>query len=77
MVIGPTFKGIYGQNVTVFTNNVKREIIIDDEYIRHSIYFPDDDIVEGFNKGQMISYENVISEEDVQLIIEFIKSLSE
>lgn len=77
MVIGPTFKGIYGQNVTVFTNNVKREIVIDDEYIRHSIYFPDDDIVEGFNKGQMISYENVISEEDVQLIIEFIKSLSE
>jgi len=76
-LIGPTFKGAYGKTETVITDGKEREIIIDDEYIRRSIYEPDADIVKGYRKGQMISYRNEVSEEEVKLIIEFIKSLNE
>ncbi len=76
-LVGPTFKGIYGKNEIVITDGSEREIIIDDEYLRRSIYEPDTDIVKGYRKGQMISYKNEVSEDEVKLIIEFIKSLNE
>lgn len=74
-LVGPTFKGLYGHEVTVTTGREKRTIIADDEYIRRSIYDPNDDIVEGFGRGLMLSYRGQLSEDDVSLIIEYIKTL--
>lgn len=74
-IIGPSFKGRYGTNIVVITNGQEREIQMNDEYILRSIYEPDYDVVKGFRKGQMVSYRNEISEEQVSWIIEFIKSL--
>jgi len=63
--------------VEVTIDGEKTEVMVDEEYIRTSIYEPDAAIVEGYNKGLMLSYEDLVSEEEIDLIIEYIKSINE
>lgn len=74
-LVGPTFKGLYGHEVAVTSKGEKRTVTADDEYIRRSIFSPDDDIVDGFGRGLMLSYEGQLSEDDVTQIIEYLKTL--
>lgn len=74
-LVGPSFKGIYGHKVTVVTNGSEREITVDDEYIKKSIYDPNADVVKGFNKGLMQPYTGQLSEGDVKQITEYLKTL--
>ena len=74
-LVGPSFKGIYGHNATVVTSGSEREVMVDDEYIKRSIYDPNADVVKGFNKGLMLSYKGQLSEDDVKQITEYLKSL--
>lgn len=74
-IIGPSFKGIYGHKVTVITGGKERELTIDDEYIKQSIYDPNADVVKGFNKGLMMPYTGQLSDDDIVQIIEYIKTL--
>jgi len=76
-LVGPSYLGLWGKSHTVVTDGKKREITVDEEYIRRSIYEPNYDVTEGYNKGLMLSYEDMVSEEEVGLIIEYIKSLNE
>jgi cytochrome c oxidase subunit 2 len=52
-----------------------REVIADSVYIRNSIYDPDADVVRGYNKGLMLSYEGLVSEEEIGLILEYLRHL--
>lgn len=75
-LIGPTFRGIYGKTETVITETgEEKTITVDDDYLGRSIYQPNAEIVKGYNKGLMISYENTIDEESVNQIIDYIKTL--
>jgi cytochrome c oxidase subunit II len=74
-IIGPSFKGIWGKKETVVTNDQEREITIDEAYIKHSIIEPSADVVKGYNKGLMISYKDLVSEKEMNDIIEYIKTL--
>ncbi len=74
-LIGPSFKGIYGKTEIVVTDGAEREITIDDEYISRSIKDPNADVVQGYMKGLMISYENTINDQQIADIIEYIKTL--
>lgn len=74
-IIGPSFKGVYGRTQLVETNGETREILVDDEYITRSIYEPNADIVQGYMRGLMISYEKIISEEQMDDIIDYMKTL--
>ncbi|MEZ5195039.1 MAG: hypothetical protein R2764_01160 [Bacteroidales bacterium] len=56
-LIGPSFKGVWGTKEIVVTNGEEREITIDEEYIKTSIYDPNADVVKGYNPGLMISYK--------------------
>jgi cytochrome c oxidase subunit II len=76
-IVGPTFKGKYGTNVTVVTNGQEREVLYDYDYVKRSIYEPDADISKGFRPGQMISYLGEISEQEIEFIVEFLKTLSD
>jgi len=75
-LVGPSFKGIWGKTETVVTDGDEREITVDAEYIRRSIYEPNADVVEGFNKGLMVSYEGQLSDDDIDNIIEYLKTLN-
>lgn len=76
-LIGPSFKGLWGKQEAVITNGKQRDIVVDSIYIVQSIYEPDADIVKGFRKGQMVSYKNDISTEEINYIIEFLKTIND
>jgi cytochrome c oxidase subunit II len=75
-LVGPSFKGIYGTERTVQSAGGKRTVVADDAYIRNSIYNPNDDLVDGFGKGLMLSYLGQLSEDDIALIIEYLKTVN-
>ena len=72
-LVGPSFKGLYGRTENVLTNNVLRQISVDEEYIRKSIVDPMADITEGY-PPVMITQPN-ISDEDIEAMIELIKDM--
>ena len=74
-LVGPSFKGLYGSTVEVTTSGKARKISADDVYIRTSIVEPDKDIVTGFQAGIMQPYKNVITDKDIQLVIEYLKTV--
>jgi cytochrome c oxidase subunit 2 len=74
-LVGPSFKGIWGEEQTVVTNGQERLVKIDEDYIHRSIFDPNADVVKGFNKGLMLSYEGQLSEDDVANIIEYLKTV--
>lgn len=74
-LVGPSYKGIWGAEHTVKTGREKRTVIVDEEYIKKSIYDPNADVVDGYGKGLMLSYEGQLSEDDIANIIEYLKTL--
>jgi len=70
-IIGPSFKGSWGQN-RAFTDGSTG--VVDENYIRTSIINPSGKIVSGYDPV-MPSYDGTFSDEDLSAIIEFIKSL--
>ncbi len=74
-LVGPSFKGIWGKEHVVVTGKETRNVVVDEEYIKRSIYDPGADVVEGYMKGLMVSYQGQLSEDDIANIIEYIKTV--
>lgn len=74
-LVGPSFKGIWGIQRSVATGEEKRQVLVDEEYIKTSIYDPNADVVDGFGKGLMFSYEGQLSEDDISNIVEYLKTV--
>jgi cytochrome c oxidase subunit 2 len=75
-LIGPSYLGGWGGTRTVITDREEREVNVDAEYVKRSIFDPSADVVKGFNKGLMLPYD-MITEQEVELIIEYLKKLNE
>lgn len=73
-LVGPSFKSLYGKVETVITAGETREITADDDYLRNSIINPMDDIVDGY-QPLMPPQGDLLSDDDIAAIIEYIKSL--
>ncbi|MDD3458900.1 MAG: cytochrome c, partial [Weeksellaceae bacterium] len=71
--IGPSWKSLYNTSVNLADGS---SVTADDEYLKSSILKPNDQIVEGFQPGLMPSYEGVISEKDIDAIVEYIKTIN-
>ena len=69
--LGPTIKSQYGKTIRHTDGSV---VIIDDQYIRESLVDPLKYIAEGYTPI-MPSYKPVLSEEDIENIIAFMKAL--
>lgn len=76
-IVGPTFKGLYGSKVQVETDKGEITEEANNDYIKRSIVDPNSEIVKGFNKGLMQSYKGILSEQDINNIALYLKSLSE
>lgn len=74
-LVGPSYRGLWGKEEEVVTSGKTRSITVDEEYLRKSIYEPNADIVKGYNKGLMQSYEGLITEEEMDSIIDYLKTL--
>jgi cytochrome c oxidase subunit 2 len=68
---GPTWKGIFGHEVATDKGTVK----IDENYIRESILQPNAKIVAGFQGGIMPSFAGQLKDDEVNALIEFIKTV--
>nr|WP_281415264.1 hypothetical protein [Geobacter hydrogenophilus] len=71
--VGPTFKGIWGRNVTVVTGGVERTITVDEAYVKRSIREPAADVVKGY-PSVMPPYP-ALSDKDIEEIVDFFKEL--
>lgn len=74
-LVGPPFNGLYGSTNQVVQGGETITVTVDDEYIRHSILDPDDQVVEGFAKGLMKSYRDVLKDEEITLMIDYLKTI--
>jgi len=74
-LVGPSFKGIWGSERTVKVGGETKTVVADAEYIKRSVYDPNAEVVDGFMKGLMITYEGQLSEDDIGNIIAYLKTL--
>ena len=74
-VVGPSFKGIYGAKHNVTTAGAKREVTVDDAYLKTAVYDPNTDVVDGYPPGLMKSYKGLITEKEITQINEYLKTL--
>ena len=72
---GPTWLGLFGSSLKLTTGEV---VAVDEDYLRESILNPTAKIVEGVESddGGMPPYKGVLSEEQIDSIILYIKTLS-
>jgi cytochrome c oxidase subunit 2 len=71
--VGPTWLGLFGSERPLADGST---VVADEPYLRRSILSPGAQEVEGFPLIMPV-YEGVLSDEDVDAIIEYIKTLSE
>jgi len=75
-LVGPSFKGLYGKKQEVSITDGKKEITVDDEYLTRAIFQPNEEVPFGYNSGLMQSYEGIVTEEEAQQIVEYLKTLN-
>jgi cytochrome c oxidase subunit 2 len=73
--VGPTFKGLWGKRQIVFTNGVERSILVDEEYLKHSILKPEADIVKGYEP--IMPKNSELKEDEIEAIVKLIKTMGE
>ena len=75
--VGPTWKDLYGKEQTVIIDGKSQTITSDKAYLRESILDPTAKVVKGFDKGEwaMPSYAGVLTNEQIESLILFMKSL--
>jgi cytochrome c oxidase subunit 2 len=74
-IVGPSFKGIFGEKTTVLVDGKEQQLTVDEAYIQESVYQPNAKIVKGFREGLMQPYSKMVTEEDILQISEYIKTL--
>lgn len=70
---GPPLEGLYGRTVTLQNG---REVVADEQYLRESILYPQNALVQGY-PAIMPTFQGQISEDDLVQLIAYLKSLSD
>lgn len=71
-LVGPTWLGLYGEEVALADGSV---VVADDEYLRLAILEPGAQLVAGYQNVMPAIYKDQLSDEDVEALIAYIKSL--
>lgn len=75
-IVGPSFKNMFKRVTKVKKDGSVLEIIADEKYIKNSIINPADEIVDGYI-NMMPAFKGVLSEEELDAVINYIKTLKE
>lgn len=70
---GPSFKGVWGREVTVVTGGAERSVTVDGAYLKRSLREPAADVVKGY-PPVMPPYPN-LSDDEIEEIGEFLKEV--
>ncbi|NOU46854.1 MAG: cytochrome c oxidase subunit II [Bacteroidales bacterium] len=74
-LVGPSFKGVFGRTELVDTDGSEHEIVVNEEYIKRSVKTPNADVVKGYMKGLMVPYDKILTDEQIDQIIEYLKTV--
>lgn len=74
-LVGPSFKGLMGKSETIITNGVETQIVVDNQYIINKIKTPSITTVVDYQSGLMTPYGEILSDEEINNIIEYISTL--
>ncbi|RMF54638.1 MAG: cytochrome c oxidase subunit II [Calditrichaeota bacterium] len=72
-LVGPSFKGIFGEEVSVVAEGKEYTVTVDEDYLRRSMLEPNAEKVKGFEAIPMPP--QVLTDEEINQLIAFIKSL--
>jgi len=70
--VGPTWKGLFGKTETLDDGST---VVVDENYVRESIYDPGAKLVEGF-PALMTTYTGQVDDEELDGIIAYLKELA-
>lgn len=70
---GPTWQGTFGAQHTMADGS---SVEVDENYLRESILDPNAKVREGYQEGLMPTYQGVLNDEQINAIIEYIKTLN-
>ena len=76
-LVGPSYLNLFGEQQIVVRDGKEVPVTVDEAYIKNAIYDPNSEITKGYPKGLMQSYKGVVTEEEIEKIIEYLKSLNE
>ena len=65
-------KGVFGHEVELEDGS---KVMVDENYIRESILNPSAKVVKGFPKGVMSTYKGLLSDDEINSLVAYIKSL--
>lgn len=74
-LVGPSFLGVFGAEKTVLVNGVEKTITADEVYLKKSITDPNVEVVKGYPANVMQSYTKILSDEDQEHIVNYLKTL--
>ena len=74
VVVGPSWENIFGTQERLDDGDT---VTVDEEYIRNSILNPGDQVVDGFQNVMPSNFSEILSEQDVDDVIAFIRSLQD
>lgn len=72
-LVGPSFKGLWGQERKFTDDSVENA---DENYIRNSVLYPQKQVVNGY-APVMPSYQGQLTDDEINYIIDYIKSLKD
>lgn len=70
--VGPSFKGLFGKMEEMKDG---KKITIDEVYLRDSMMDPNKNVVKGFSAGSMPPFKGQLSDDEVNALVAYIKSL--
>ncbi len=70
--VGPGWGGLYGHEIKLADGST---VVADEQYLIESIRAPNAQVVEGYPANVMPSYDTLVSEDDMQAIIAYLRSL--
>lgn len=76
-LVGPSYLHLFGEKQTVIREGNEVTVTVDEAYIKKAIYEPNAEIVKGYPANLMQSYKDILKDEDIAKIIEYLKSLNE
>jgi cytochrome c oxidase subunit 2 len=76
-IVGPSYLHLFGEKQIVIREGKEVPVTVDEEYIKKAIYDPNAEVVKGYPKDLMQSYKDVLKDDDIAKIIEYLKSLNE
>ena len=74
VLVGPSWQNLFGSQEPLADGS---SVTVDEDYIRNSILKPGEQLVDGFNNLMPATYEDMLTEADVEDIIAFMRSLQD